>query len=117
MTAMRASSGMFARAAIVAIQCLAEWILTCGSPAAFSALHHWYRSVLEQTGLPRADVNTKSRMPMLFALIQPHNRFHNWVPIGTNRSAARVFGVVSHSVPVMCVASSQLGITTFSGLP
>ena len=85
MTATRASSGMFARAAIVAIQCLAEWILTCGSPAAFSALHHWYRSVLEQTGLPRADVNTKSRMPMLFALIQPHNRFHNWVPIGSER--------------------------------
>lgn len=72
MTAMRASSGMFARAAIVAIQCRAEWIFTCGRPAAFSALHHWYRSVLEQTGLPRADVNTKSRMPMLFARIQPH---------------------------------------------
>ena len=34
---------------------------------------------------------------MLFALIQSHNRFHNWVLIGTNRRAARVFGVVSFS--------------------
>ena len=53
---------------------------------------------------------------MLFALIQSHNRFHNWVLIGTNRRAARVFGVVSHRVPVMCVASSQLGISTSPGL-
>lgn len=40
MTAMRASSGMSARTVIVAIQCLAEWILICGRPAAFSALPH-----------------------------------------------------------------------------
>ena len=73
--------------------------------------------MLLHTGLPRAEVNTKSRMPMLFALIQSHNRFHNWVLIGTNRRAARVFGVVSHRVPVMCVASSQLGISTSPGLP
>lgn len=37
MMLMRASSGMPARAVIDAIQCRAEWIRTCGRPAASNA--------------------------------------------------------------------------------
>ena len=64
--------------------------------------------------LVREDQLTRADMKPLDAR---HRRVHRLSPIGTNRFAAWVLGVVSHRMPYRWLALSQFGMTALSGRP